>query len=119
MERSDEGLERGVVVEPLAVVVELVVGQDPGDGLAAGLAGPLVVGAVQDGRVGVAAAGGVAAADVPLREGAGQGESEPGELGGGAGGLGLPAWGGRAGSHGPLTRGGDPRPFLNVSGCMV
>jgi len=57
-----------VVVEPLPVVVELLVGDEPGDGLAAGLAGPLPVGAVQDGRVGVAAAAGLAAADVPLGE---------------------------------------------------
>ena len=39
------------------------------------LAGPLPVGAVQEGRVGVAAAAGLAAADVPLYEGAGQGEA--------------------------------------------
>src|SRR5260370_20284602 len=100
---SDEGLEPAVVVDPLAVVVELVVGQDPGDGLAAGLAGPLVVGAVQDGRVGVAAAGGGAAADVPLGEGAGQGEPQPGELRGDAGGLGLLGWGGRHASPGRMA----------------
>jgi hypothetical protein len=70
--------EPAVVVEPLPVVVELVVGDDPGDGLAGGLAGPLPVGAVQDGRVGVAAAAGLAAPDVPLDEGAGQGEPEAG-----------------------------------------
>ena len=44
-----------------------------------GLAGPLVVGAVQLGRVGVAAAAGVAAgAGLPVGEGAGQGEAEGG-----------------------------------------
>ena len=64
-----------MVVEPLPVVVELLVGDEPGDGLAADLAGPLPVGAVQDGRVGVAAAAGLAAADVPLDEGAGQREA--------------------------------------------
>jgi hypothetical protein len=73
-ELGDQGAEPAVVVEPLPVVVELVVGDEPGDGLAAGLAGPLPVGAVQGGRVGVAAAAGLAAADVPLDQGAGQGE---------------------------------------------
>src|SRR5258708_10308038 len=118
MERSDEGLERGVVVEPLAVVVELVVGQDPGDGLAAGLWGLVVVVGVQSGRVGMEAAGGVAAADVSLGEGAGQGEPEPGELGGDAGGFGLLAWGGRHVSHGGMTRGGDPGRFFKYKCCM-
>jgi hypothetical protein len=47
-----------VVVEPGGVVGELVVGQDAGGGLAVFLAGPLVVRAVQPGRVGVAAAAG-------------------------------------------------------------
>ena len=65
-----------MVVEPGAVVGELVVGEDAGDGLAVYLAGPLVVGAVQPGRVGVAAAAGVAAAGHPLGEGAGQGEAD-------------------------------------------
>jgi hypothetical protein len=56
----------------------LVVGDEPGDGLAGDLAGPLPVGAVQDRGVGVAAAAGLAAPDVPLDEGAGQGEPEAG-----------------------------------------
>ena len=75
-ELGDELAEPAVVGEPLPVVVELVAGDEPGDGLAVDLAGPLPVGAVQDGRVGVAAAAGLAAADVPLDEGAGQGEAE-------------------------------------------
>ncbi len=41
--------EAALVVEPGLVVSDLVVGQDPGDGLAVYLAGPLVVGAVQEG----------------------------------------------------------------------
>ena len=46
-------------------VLDLVVGdQAAGDGLAGCLAGPLPVGAMQDGRVGVAAAAGPTAADV-------------------------------------------------------
>src|SRR5260221_8968923 len=69
-ELGDQGAEPTVVAEPLPVVVELVVGDEPGDGLAAGLAGPLPVGAVQDGRVGVAAAAGLAAADVHQPDGA-------------------------------------------------
>ena len=56
LEFGDELAEAAVVVEPGAVVGELVVGQDAGGGLAVFLAGPLVVGAVQPGRVGVAAA---------------------------------------------------------------
>ena len=56
LEFGDELAQAAVVVEPGAVVGELVVGQDAGGGLAVFLAGPLVVGAVQPGRVGVAAA---------------------------------------------------------------
>src|ERR1017187_3631536 len=77
-ELGDQSAEPAVVAGPLPVVVELAVGDEPGDGLAGHLAGPLPVGAVQDGRVGVAAAAGPAAADVPLDEGAGQGEAEAG-----------------------------------------
>ena len=53
---GDQGAQPPLVVKPGLVVGELVVGQDAGDGLAGDLAGPLVVGAVQPGRVGVAAA---------------------------------------------------------------
>ena len=42
-------VEAALVVEQGLVVSDLVVGQDPGDGLAVYLAGPLVVGAVQEG----------------------------------------------------------------------
>ena len=56
------------------VVGELAVGEDAGGGLAVLLAGPLVVGAVQPGRVGVAAAVRAAAAGHPVGEGAGQRE---------------------------------------------
>src|SRR6266566_5154933 len=55
-ELGDELAQAAVVVEPGAVVGELVVGEDAGGGLAVFLAGPLVVGAVAPGRVGVAAA---------------------------------------------------------------
>ena len=47
---GDEVAQAALVVEPGLVVGELVVGQDPGDGFAVYLAGPLVVGAVQLGR---------------------------------------------------------------------
>src|SRR5579872_3778105 len=62
LEFGDELAEPAVVVEPGAVVGELVVGQDAGGGPAVFLAGPLVVGAVGLRGVGVAAAAGVAAA---------------------------------------------------------
>jgi hypothetical protein len=55
-EFGDELAQAAVVAGPGAVVGELVVGQDAGGSLAVLLAGPLVVGAVQLGRVGVAAA---------------------------------------------------------------
>src|SRR5215467_6412813 len=101
---GEEGAELAVVVEPLPVVVELLGRYEPGDGLAGGLAGPLPVGAVQDGRVGAAAAAGLAAADVPLDEGAGQG-------GGDAGGAVLLASGGRHAVHGG-TRVREPGVFF-------
>src|SRR5512135_1640441 len=78
LEFGDELAQAAVVVEPGAVVGGLVVGQDAGGGLAVFLAGPLVVGAVQPGRVGVAAAVRPAAAGHPVGEGAGQGEAQGG-----------------------------------------
>ena len=100
------------------VVGELVVGQDAGGGLAVFLAGPLVVGAVQPGRVGVAAAAGVAAAGHPVGEGAGQGEAEGGELGGDAGGLGLL---GRGGRHVVIVAAGVPHlaHLIKYKCCMT
>ena len=56
LEFGEQVAEAALVVEPGLVVGELVVGEQPGDGLAGDFAGPLVVGAVQPGRVGVAAA---------------------------------------------------------------
>src|SRR5689334_9154885 len=98
-EFGDELAQAAVVVEPGAVVGELLIGQDAGGGLAVFLAGPLVVGAVQPGRVGVAAAVGPAAAGHPVGEGAGQREGGAGEaggdLGGDGGGAGLLGRGGR------------------------
>ena len=75
----------------------VLVGAEPAaDGLGGDLAGPLPVGAVQAGRVGVAAAAGVAAAGAPLGDGAGQhqaGGCDGGQFRGDLFGLGLVAGG--------------------------
>src|SRR5437867_1503658 len=100
LEFGDELAQPAVVVEPGAVVGELLIGQDAGGGLAVFLAGPLVVGAVQPGRVGAAAAAGVPAAGHPVGEGAGQREAGAGEAGGDLGGDGRGAGLlGRGGRH--------------------
>ena len=65
---GDQLAQPAVVVDPLLVVVDLVVGDQAADGLAGPLAGPLPVRAVQLGRVGVAAAAGIAAAHAALYE---------------------------------------------------
>src|SRR6266536_1728271 len=65
-----------------------------------------MVGAVQLGWVGVAAAAGVAAAHRALGEGAGQDEADLGDRGGDAGGLGPL---GRGGRHVPSLAAGIPR----------
>ena len=75
LELGDQFAQAAVVVEPGAVVGELVVGQDPGSGLAVFLAGPLVVGAVPLRGVGVAAAAAGVRSGHPVGEGAGQGEA--------------------------------------------
>jgi integrase len=104
LEFGDELAEPFVVVEPGAVVGELVVGQDPGGGLPVFLAGPLVVGAVRLRGVGAAAAAAVAAAGHPVGDGAGQGEGEAGEAGGDLGGDGRGAGLlGRGGRHGVIV----------------
>src|SRR5207244_4433988 len=105
-EFGDQFAEPAVVVEPGAVVGELVVGQDAGGGLAVFLAGPLVVGAVPPGRVGVAAAARVAAAGHPVGEGAGEREGDAGEAGGEPAVGGGPArWLCGVAGPGPGTRG--------------
>jgi len=63
--------EAAVVGDPLGVVRGLAVGEAAGDGLASDLGGPLVVGAVQVGWVGVAAAARAGAAGAALDLGAG------------------------------------------------
>src|SRR5258708_11979376 len=56
LELGDQGAEPAVVVEPLPVVVELLVGDEAGGGLSPRLAGPLPGGAAPDRPVGAAAA---------------------------------------------------------------
>src|SRR6516165_10584871 len=108
-ELGDEFAQAAVVVEPGAVVGELLVGEDAGGGLAVLLAGPLVVGAVQLRGVGVAAAAGVAAAGEPVGDGAGQGEGGAGEAGGDLGGDGRGAGLlGRGGRHAVIVAAGVP-----------
>src|SRR6185369_12709929 len=72
LEFGDQFAEPAVVVEPVLVVGDEVVGDETCDRLAVDLAGPLPVGAVQDRWVGVAVAAGPAAAGVPLDEGPGE-----------------------------------------------
>src|SRR6266567_8937471 len=109
-EFGDQFAEAAVVVEPGAVVGELVVGRDAGGGLAVFLAGPLVVGAVQPGRVGAAAAAGVAAAGQPVGDGAGQREGDAGQAGGDLGGdLGGAGLLGRGGRHAVIVAAEIPR----------
>src|SRR6266516_2192520 len=89
LEFGDQFPQAAVAVEPGAVVGKLVIGQDAGGGFPVFLAGPLVVGTVQPGRAGAAAAVRVPAAGHPVGEGTGQREAEGGDLGGDAGGLDL------------------------------
>ena len=79
---GDQLAQAAVVVQPLPVVGDLVVGDQPADGLAAVLAGPLPVRAVQLGWVVVAAAAGPAAAHAPLDEAAWQRQAQASQLGG-------------------------------------
>src|SRR4029450_480452 len=85
LEPGEQFAEPAVVVDPCGVVAMLVGGEPAADGFRGDLAGPLPVGAVQAGRVGVAAAVAAAAAGAPLGDGAGQdhaGGGDGGELGG-------------------------------------
>src|SRR5260370_11825217 len=66
LELGDQGAEPAVVVEPLPVVVELLVGDEAGGGLAPRLSGPLAVGALQGGGGGAAAAARAAPPGAPL-----------------------------------------------------
>jgi hypothetical protein len=119
-ELGEELADALVVAEPGRVVVELVVGEDPGGGAAVVLAGPLVVGAVGLRGVGAAAAAGVPAAGGAVDEGAGEGEpcGEAGELGGDGGCAGLLVWRGRHGSHCRRRRGVVIFAFFPHNYCM-
>ena len=95
---GDQLAQAAVVVQPLPVIGNLVVGDQAADGLAGPLAGPVPVRTVQLRRVGVAAAAGPAAAHAPLHKGAGQRQAQSGELGGDGRGAVL-----RAGRHGSIV----------------
>src|SRR6516162_11058086 len=82
LEFAEQGAEFLRVVEQRLVFGEFGGGEPAGDGLAGDLAGPFGVGAVQPGRVGVAAAAWLAAGVGADGEGAGEGEARGGELGG-------------------------------------
>ena len=80
-EFGDELAQAAVGGEVGAEPVGFTGGEGPGDGAGAGFAGPGGVGAVQDGRAGVAVAAGPLAAGGAAGERAGQGDADPGELG--------------------------------------
>src|SRR5580693_9116247 len=95
-EPGEQFVQPPVVVDPGLVVAVLVVAEPAADGFRGDLAGPLPVGAVQAGRVGVAAAVAAAAAGAPLGDRAGQHHAragDGGELGGDLLGFGLVAGG--------------------------
>ena len=66
LEAGDELADAAVVLDPWAVAVGLLGGEPSGDGFAGDFAGPLPVGAVGAGWVGLAGAAGFAAAGVAL-----------------------------------------------------
>ena len=74
LESGEQGAELFRVAGQGLVFGELVRGEAAGDGLAADLAGPFRLGAVQAGRAGVAAAAGLAAGVGADGEGAGRGQ---------------------------------------------
>ncbi len=78
----DDVSQLAVVVDPFLVDVRLGLVESAGDGLAVDLGGPLVVGAVGLGWVGVAFAAGRGAARVAGGEAAGVDQADGGELGG-------------------------------------
>src|ERR1700736_6403013 len=99
-EPGEQFVQPPVVVDPGLVVAVLVVAEPAADRFRGDLAGPLPVGAVQAGRVGVAGAVAAAAAGAPLGDRAGQHHAragDGGELGGDLLGFGLVAGGGTHG----------------------
>src|ERR1700732_1801414 len=72
LELGEQSAHPPVVADPGLVVVVLLRAEPAADGFGGDLAGPLPVGAVQAGRVGVAGAVVVAAVGVPAGDRAGQ-----------------------------------------------
>jgi hypothetical protein len=66
LEAGDEFADAAVVFDPGAAALDLFGGEAAGDGLAGDFAGPLPVGAMGAGWVGLAGAAGFAAAGVAL-----------------------------------------------------
>jgi len=66
LESGEEFADAAVVLEPGAVALDLLGGESSGDGFACDFAGPLPVGAVGAGWVGLARAAGSPAAGVAL-----------------------------------------------------
>ena len=79
-ELAEQFSQAAVVVDPGCVVVVLVGSEPAADGFRGDLAGPLPLGAVQAGRVGVAGAVAVAAAGAAFGDGAGQDHCCAGDL---------------------------------------
>src|ERR1039458_4188460 len=94
LELGDEGTQPSLVIDPRAVVVQLLVAHEPGDGLGRHLAGPLVIGTVQYRGFSVAAAVGLAAARQALGHRPGQDKADLGEGTGDAASLSLLGGGG-------------------------
>ena len=80
MELLDEPIKAQGVVHPLAVALDLVLGEVPGDGLAVELGGPLPVGAVEARRLTVATAARRAAVREALDDAAADHEAELGQF---------------------------------------
>lgn len=79
-ELGDDLIEVLGVVHPFAIALDLMVGEVPRDGLAGHLGGPLPVGSVEAGGIGVAGAAGGAAAGEAFQDGATENEAEIGEF---------------------------------------
>jgi hypothetical protein len=79
---GDQAAQLALVGDPFGVAGGLAGGEPGGDGLAGDFAGELVVGSVRAGRVGLAAAAGLAAGGVAADQAAGDGEADLADAGG-------------------------------------
>jgi hypothetical protein len=79
---AEHAAKFALVGDPVGVAGGLAFGEPGGDGLAGDLAGELVAGAVRLGRLGLAAAAGLAAVGVAAGDAAGQGGADLAEPGG-------------------------------------